>query len=232
MFESIVIPGIRPGKTLLVTGGMDGDEYAGIEAAKQIADQYKAGNFSGRLIVIPIVNVAGFKNKSSQNPLDGKFPKNIYPGRSWGSSTSRLVHRLSTNFVSQADVWHDLHGGASDERLIPFVWLFETGVSEVDALTRTLIERLDTDKIVFERTGRFSKPGQLARQGKNYIMAESGELGQRDEAAIARHIAWVETTMRVLGMIDDTDTRPTTKPTIYTKPSEAQLWWHSNTNSD
>jgi len=225
MFQSTQIIGNQPGKTLLITGGMDGDEYAGIEAAKLIVEKYRDGNFAGRLIVIPIVNVAGFENKCSKNPVDGKFPKNIYPGRSWGLSSSRLVHNLSTNYVSQADVWHDLHGGASDERLKPFVWLFETKIQKVDALTHTLIERLDADRIVFEHVGRFSKPGKLARQGKNYIMAESGELGRRDEASIARHISWVETTMRALGMINDTDTRPATKPTIYTKPGEVKLWW-------
>ncbi len=75
------IEGSLPGKTLLITAGMDGDEYAGIEAAFQAVEKYQHETFSGRLIILPVVNILGFENESSQNPLDQKFPKYIFPGR-------------------------------------------------------------------------------------------------------------------------------------------------------
>jgi hypothetical protein len=43
------IQGDSPGKTLLVIGGMDGDEYAGIEAAYQLAEKYASKNFASLL---------------------------------------------------------------------------------------------------------------------------------------------------------------------------------------
>ena len=50
--EIIEITGVRPGKTLVVTGGMDGDEYAGIEAARALIDLYSDRQFAGVLATI------------------------------------------------------------------------------------------------------------------------------------------------------------------------------------
>ncbi|MFA5945817.1 MAG: succinylglutamate desuccinylase/aspartoacylase family protein [Patescibacteria group bacterium] len=210
------IRGQRPGKTLLITGGMDGDEYAGIEAGYQLAEKYRNGQFEGRLIIIPIVNIPGFEGECSQNPLDGKFPKYIFPGKADGSSTERLMHWLSSNYISQADVWHDLHAGAITEGLRPFVSLYQTGTPSVDEFTQTLVHSLDAERVVIERARRNSKAEKLARAGTAYILAESGERGNRDEASIARHISWAESTMRVLGMLTDAQPKRLSSPTIFT----------------
>src|SRR5690242_19972927 len=86
------IAGNQPGKTVLITAGVDGDEYAGIHAAYQLEENYRHGNFSGRLVIIPIVNVERFKQECSQNPLDGKLPKNIFPGSPDGSPSEQRIH--------------------------------------------------------------------------------------------------------------------------------------------
>src|SRR3989344_9294675 len=91
-----------PGKTIVITAGIDGDEYAGIEAAYELIRIYSKQSFSGRLVIIPVVNIPGFEEAVSYNPLDKKYPKYIYPGKKNGSSTERLLYWLSTNFVSKA----------------------------------------------------------------------------------------------------------------------------------
>jgi predicted deacylase len=45
-----------PQKTLLITAGIDGDEYAGIEVAYRLIDGSDRP-FAGRLLIIPIVNM-------------------------------------------------------------------------------------------------------------------------------------------------------------------------------
>lgn len=196
----IDLAGKHPGKTLLVTGGMDGDEYAGMAAALRLAEAFRQRDFSGRLLIIPIANIPGFENASSQNPLDGKYPKNIFPGRAEGTPTERLVHWVS-GYAAQADAWYDAHGGATTERLHPFVWMYETR-SAVDAVAENIRSHLSASTFLVEKAGFSSKAKRLARMSCAYLMAESGERGTCRNADVARHLDWMRGAMAALGMID------------------------------
>ncbi len=192
--------GCEPGKTLLVTAGMDGDEYAGIEAAYRLIEEYSRVDFKGRLVIIPIVNIPGFEQECSQNPLDGYFPKMIFPGNPNGSSTERLVHWLVTTYAFHTDMWQDLHGGAMTERIHPFLWTFQTGVASSEAIIKLLQDAFIGETVVTETKGRSSKASCLARLGCTYVMAESGDRVRRSED-VDRHISWVKHSMALLGMI-------------------------------
>ncbi len=230
------LQGKRPGKTLLVTGGMDGDEYTGMEAAYHLIDEYKSGDFAGRLIVIPIVNIPGFEHECSQNPLDDVFPKHVFPGRLDGKPTERLLHWLTTSYVQHADVWHDLHAGAITEGLNPFVWFYKSGVQAVDKTAQELYSGMNTPCVVHEQVSGFSKAGHLAKGGCVYIIAESGQLGVRNSVDIDRHIDWIKSTMKALGMIETIRSGPPTSPTILTKVDYVMapfdgIWRPSGTRS-
>lgn len=191
------ITGNRPGRTLLVTAGMDGDEYAGIEAAYSLISEFSSGNFAGRLIVVPIVNVPGFYQECSQNPLDGKLPKMCGLGRRNGSPTERLVYWLSS--LATADCWYDLHSGAITEGLEPFLWLYRTKARS-DRLSELILNSRLAEAVVNEQVTMFSKAGQLAKSGCCYVLAESGQRGSRAEADIERHLTWVQAVMSLLEM--------------------------------
>lgn len=202
--------GLRPGPTLVVTAGMDGDEYAGITAAYQLIERYTALDFAGRLIVIPVVNIPGFQAECSHNPLDDKFPKYIFPGRVDGSPTERLLAVISS-LASEADCWYDLHGAAITEGVNPYLWLHNTGVAKVDALARDLIHYGIAENILYERAHFGLKPAALAKQGCTYIVAESGSRRTELSDDAARHLAWLTSTMQLLGLIDGTPERKETR---------------------
>ncbi|MEI7720010.1 MAG: succinylglutamate desuccinylase/aspartoacylase family protein [bacterium] len=223
------IQGRTAGNTLLITAGMDGDEYAGIEAAHLLIEKYRSGNFNGRLVVVPIINLAGFENKSSHNPTDGKLPKNIFPGRARGSASEQLVHWLVATHVSAADAWLDLHGGALTESLTPFLWTYQTGVKSVDARTEKFYKASGAEIVLLQKAGMFTKARALAKRKRpcTYVMAESGERGERKQEDIERHIHWAEVLMRQLGMLPATDhtQQPNELPgeSLRELPKKAQL---------
>ena len=198
--DVVRIQGARPGKTLVITGGVDGDEYAGIAAARQIIETFRDKNFAGQLVVVPLVNVSGNESRCSQNPIDGKFPKNIFPGRARGTSSEQLMHWFATEVLPGADLWLDLHGGATDEHLNPFLWTYETSKPEINNLVKEIHQVSQAERIVYQRAPLFSKAELLAKLGCAYVMAESGELGQVKAEDVERHIAWVEVAMNVLEM--------------------------------
>lgn len=203
-----VIRGSRPGKTLLVTGGTDGDEYAGMEAAYAIAERFKGGDFAGTLLVVPVVNVPGFQAECSRNPMDQKFPKFVFPGRADGMPTERLMHWLVSGYATGADAWMDLHGGAITEGVRPFLWLFESGEEATDSLARRFVGAADVETVVLEKVSRSSKAGTLAGEGCLYVLAESGCLGGRAAEDVERHVGWTVALMEAMGMVESQTKKP------------------------
>lgn len=195
------IRGSEPGPTALVTGGMDGDEYTGIEAAYRIIQEFQGGAFAGRLVVIPIVNIPGFDGECSQCPMDGQYPKNVLPGSASGTPTQQLVHWLVQNYVRTASLWFDMHSGAITEGLNPFVYLFETDSERVDACTQKMIAGGVSSTIVLETAGWGSKEAKLAEMGCAYVLAESGARGNYRAEDVGRHVASAKVALGAAGLI-------------------------------
>ena len=196
------IHGKATGPTLLVTAGIDGDEYAGIEAAYRLIHEFSEKPFLGKLIIIPIVNVPGFIAETSQNPLDGLFPKYIYPGKKDGKPTQRLCWYIH-NLAEKSDYWLDMHGGALTEIIEPFIGSWVSGNSRVDSMTQKIIQSLDSKFAVFENNPAVTKTALLAKRGCGYLLTESGESGGIEEKAVTQHICWAHQTMSALGMLTE-----------------------------
>jgi predicted deacylase len=194
--------GTEEGKTLLVTAGMDGDEYAGVEAAFSLIKKYSVSSFHGKLIIIPIVNISGFLSETSYNPDDNKYPKHIFPGNPRGTPSEKLISWIFTTYAERADAWIDLHGGALGETLSPFLWCFKTGTSAIDVQTNAFCNAVDAHTIIIDETGLEPKTYFSKRRKAPFILAESGELGKRSSEDIQRHISWTEALMSTLQMIN------------------------------
>lgn len=194
------LEGDKPGPTLLITGGNDGDEYAGIEACYRIIEEFSHTSFSGTLTIIPVVNIPGFEAEKSENPADGKFPKCVFPGRADGTSTERLRYWLY-GIAKQSDFWLDLHDGALTERLVPFVHARKSHNSALDQRVQSLINHMPVSYAVFEDVPFIVK--DLASHGCGYLLCESGSFGKRDVVAINRHIQWSHTVMSQLRMVQE-----------------------------
>ena len=123
-----VIEGKEPGKTLVVTAGVHGCEYIGMEALRQLGQELEPENMSGRLILIPVVNEAGFYAGARQvNPSDGKNLNREFPGKEDGTVTQRIAKVLEQEIYPVADFLMDLHGGDVNEKATPFVYFpYET----------------------------------------------------------------------------------------------------------
>ena len=167
----------NPDKTILITAGMDGDEYASIKAAYNLIHFYSKKKLANRIIIIPIVNTPGFKQLVSFNPMDGKFPKHICPGDQNGSPTERLIFWLWSRYIQYSDAWIDLHGGAITETLNPFVWTHETKSAQKNKLLFKIIRTLSAEIIVCEKESIFSKDKFLSQKGPLYFITESGQSG-------------------------------------------------------
>jgi predicted deacylase len=104
----------RPGPTILAIGGTHGDEYEGPVGLKNLINQLDPALLvSGRLIVVPVLNVPAFKADRRDSPLDGGNMNRVFPGQANGTISQRIAHFVTTELLSRADVVIDLHSGGS-----------------------------------------------------------------------------------------------------------------------
>ena len=195
------IVGNAPGPHMLVVGGMDGDEYAGIEACYQLIERYTSGDFCGELTIIPVLNVPGFFNETSINPLDACYPKYVFPGKEKGTPTERLVHWLSSTYAGTVSVWVELHDGALTESVRPLVWFPITSVDSIDATTEHILSTIRDAIIICDRTEKSDRRTLLAHKGTAFVITESGSRGSCTQEAVDRHIAWTESIMGAIHMV-------------------------------
>lgn len=198
-----VIEGKQPGKTLLVTAGMDGDEYPGVVAVSKLQEEFGSGNFQGTLILIPVVNVPGYEAGISHNPLDGKFPKFTLPSRFFPTPTQRLMNFVYQNFVSRADIWMDLHSGSTNEHINDFVRTYKTQNEKVNEITELFHTLLPSQTVVYDLCTFTSISRFLSRNNTLYIINEAGDSGILSDEAVATHIDIVKVGMKTLNMIND-----------------------------
>ncbi len=193
------------GPTLLITAGMDGDEYDAIDAAYRFIDMAQTLPAIGTIRVLPIINTRGFYGGTSVNPLDGKYPKHLYPGNPSGTPSEQLISHIRSHHVLGASVWIDLHGGNLTERLTPFVSTYKTGITPIDTLTKRWIACIQNDLVIYEKT-LWPVPKRIATDGTMYALSEAGDCTGRSESCVLLHLSRIHSLMVSLGMISAPET--------------------------
>src|SRR5438067_896696 len=107
--RSRIIVGCKPGPSLLITGGVHGDEYEPMAAVRELIQSLNPQRFCGKITLVPVVNEPAFA-RPSRTADDGLDLARTCPGRPNGTITQRVAHALS-GLIRQADYYIDLHTG-------------------------------------------------------------------------------------------------------------------------
>ncbi|EEX94644.1 putative succinate dehydrogenase subunit Sdh [Vibrio orientalis CIP 102891 = ATCC 33934] len=114
-----VFKGAKPGKRIVITAGVHGDEQNGILSAQKIARELEGQDISGCITIVPAVNLSGIARHSrdfhSAAPDSSSANLNrIFPGNPQGDDASRYAHSLWENLLKpNADLAIDLHSQTS-----------------------------------------------------------------------------------------------------------------------
>jgi uncharacterized protein len=101
----------KPGPSVLIMGGVHGNEINGIEIVRRIVvDKTIFSITAGTLIVIPLLNVYGFIN-FSRDVAEGKDLNRSFPGHLNGSLASRVARIITKKILPHVDLAIDLHTG-------------------------------------------------------------------------------------------------------------------------
>src|SRR5204863_3559521 len=97
-------------------------------ALEEVIQTIDPTQLSGKLIIVPLVNLGSFEKKVPHvNPTDGKSMNRFYPGNPNGTQTERASWLVTKEVVEKCDYLIDLHGGDLDESLRPYSYWSRTG---------------------------------------------------------------------------------------------------------
>ena len=190
-----VLRAAAPGPTLLLMGGMHGDEVNGIETIRRLVRRELLVPLRGSVIAIPILNIYGFLNFSRDVP-DGKDVNRSFPGFPRGSLAGRVAHRFMREIMPLIDYGIDFHTGGAQRANFPQVRCLLGVDAEVDALAAAFAAPFTLHAGL--RAGSLREAAQGL--GKRIIVYETGESLRLDEPGIEEALAGTLRVMHHLGM--------------------------------
>ncbi|EGU41858.1 succinylglutamate desuccinylase/aspartoacylase family protein [Vibrio scophthalmi] len=111
----MVFKGKKPGKKIVITAGVHGDEYNGVLAAQKTARELAGKELAGTVTIVPMINLTGMLNHSrdfySADPDASPCNLNrFFPGDANGNEANRFIHALWHHLLQpNADLAIDLH---------------------------------------------------------------------------------------------------------------------------
>ncbi len=106
------------GPTLVLVGGVHGDEYEGPIALCELIRTLDPGSVNGRLIVLPALNRPAVLAGRRTSPLDGLNLARAFPGDPVGPPTAQIAHYVTAHVLPIADAVVDLHAGGSSMEIL------------------------------------------------------------------------------------------------------------------
>ena len=108
------------GLTALVTGANHGDEYEGPLALTALAASINADELTGRVIIVPFMNMPAFEAGTRTSPIDAGNMNRAFPGRPDGTVTNKIADYFQRYLLPIADVVLDFHSGGKTLDFLPF----------------------------------------------------------------------------------------------------------------
>lgn len=173
-----MLHGTRPGKTMLITAGVHGGEYVGIQAAIELSQKLKIQKVAGTIIIIKVINVPAFERRNGSMGLtDGKNLNREFPGNPEGTEMERLAWAVSHELQPAADYYIDLHSGDDYEQLTSYVYYAGMADEKTVSQSRRMAEQVDVPYMVRSNVASGGAYNYAASQGIPSILIERGGMG-------------------------------------------------------
>lgn len=205
-----VITGNKPGPTFSIMSGMHAGEYSGIAASHKIIKTISPDNLKGRLIVIPIISVEAFYQRSMQlSPIDDKEVHFITPGNPKGTYSDLLIDTLF-EIVKGSKYLIDMHSGEMVQALTPWIPVPMLGSLEMQNEAKLLAKGYKVNYIEYRHQLSTIPPLciSLAEAGIVNIWVEIGKNGFADINDINTHYDGIISALRSVGCLEGIPDRP------------------------
>lgn len=225
-----IICGKDEGKTLVVTAGVHGCEYVGIESAKKIYNEVDEKTLKGTLIIFPMINKSGFYSGLKQVLReDNKNLNRVFPANKMGTLTDRIAYFFESKVYAVADFLLDLHSGDINEKMTPLVFCPSKAKAEVIKVAEEVVNGMPID-VVVPSTSTNGLYSCCVQNGTPAVLLEIGGLGQFSKEELKLCVDCIKSSMAYLGMDFKYNINKTQKISIKTDYLEAveKGFWYQN----
>jgi len=189
----------EPGPTILITGGIHGDEINGVEIVRQIVAKGYHKPQKGMVICIPVVNIFGFLSQTREFP-DGRDLNRVFPGTKRGSLASIFAYHLMKEIVPLADYCLDFHTGGANRFNAA-----QIRINEGDEESLELAKKFGAPFIVQSKRREKSYRDSAIKLGKKVLLFEGGKSLNIDKSITNIGVNGALKVMTHLGIRDSTE---------------------------
>lgn len=209
----IVVKGAAPGRRLLLTAAVHGDELNGIAIIQDLTNALDPVEMKGAVVAIPGLNIPGLLQDSRGfSPsatttgvnLNRQMPGDVSSGEVGRIYAGRLWSQI---FAGNADAAVDLHT-QSRGTAYPMYVFAETPAA------RAMAKALGPDMIKYDPGEKGSIETTLNANGVYAVTLELGEPDRFDPILVARAQSGIRNVMRQMGVIASPAEPPSVKPFI------------------
>lgn len=187
----------KPGPTLLLSGGLHGDEVNGIEVVRRMISLGILNQITcGSVVAIPIINVYGFLFFSREVP-DGKDVNRSFPGSPNGSLAAQVAHTMATKILPVVDMGIDFHTGGASRTNYPQIRYDDQDPKAIEMAKAFQAPIAMGSSLI---SGSLRACGQS--QGVPIIVYEGGESLRLEEKAVKEAIRGTKRFMHSIGMLE------------------------------
>lgn len=203
-----VIRAPRPGKTVLLTGAVHGDELNGTGIIREILLRQPFELLNGSLVLVPVVNVLGFERQSRYLP-DRRDLNRSFPGFAQGSLAGRFAHTFFHQVVMRCDMGIDLHTGGGRRTNFPNV---RADMSDVEVAR---LANAFGGEIVADGAGLDGALRKTAcKAGRPTILLEAGEVLKVEPVVVEVGVRGIRNVLIAFGMIEGKHEPPAFRASI------------------
>ena len=201
LFSTLVARGTEPGKTIVVIGGVHGDEYEGPLAILKTWEKLSPAEMSGNFIGIPVVNPPAFDAGVRTSPIDEMNLARVFPGKANGTVSERIAHALLEYVFPCGDLLLDLHSGGVKYEC-PFTGGFYLLEGEIGRISREAALAFGADVVWGGQLneGRTISEAVRYKQVPSIYTETTGGGGVRPEDLEA-HVRGTQNVMKYLGIL-------------------------------
>lgn len=193
------------GPTLLLLGGVHGDEYEGQLALARLIRALSAVSIRGRIIVLTSTNMPAVLAGNRLSPVDQGNLNRAFPGDANGTPTQLIAHYIEEVLLPMSDYVIDLHSGGSSLDYLPCVRARQSRDERIARETKALMAAFDAHWGVLlpPTTETRTLSAACERKGVVYINPETGGGARIGREALAIAYDGVLKCLAHLGMIGE-----------------------------
>ena len=179
-----LICGAKEGPTMMISAGVHGAEYIGVQALSELSRELDPKDTAGNVICLHVANPSAFRDYVRFFvPEDGKNLNRVFPGKKDGTLSERIAWTITEKLQSKADYYIDLHAGDTSEEVMPFVYYNVAAGEKIARVSANMAMAADME-VRASSTATTGAYSSACQRGLPAILMERGGGGKFTDSEV------------------------------------------------